>query len=86
MEKLTDEDKKKHFIVCFLAAIICPMFSLGLALGKEYGDKNAIGNHWCWLDLEADGIGIVLGGTLGYFVYDWIAQYIHIFETLARIF
>lgn len=32
----------------------------GLALGKEYGDKNATGNHWCWWDLLADFCGIVV--------------------------
>lgn len=33
--------------------------SAGLALGKEYGDKNATGNHWCWWDLLADLCGIL---------------------------
>lgn len=32
----------------------------GLALGKEYGDKNATGNHWCWWDLLADLVGILV--------------------------
>ena len=35
--------------------------SAGLALGKEYGDKNATGNHWCWWDLLADFCGILAG-------------------------
>lgn len=38
--------------------------SAGLALGKEYGDKNATGNHWCWWDLLADLCGILVGVLL----------------------
>lgn len=58
------KDKILHFLVCFLAAIISPMFSLGLALGKEYGDSKALGNHWCWWDILADAIGLVAGTIL----------------------
>lgn len=36
-------------------------FSSGLSIGKEYGDKNAEGNHWCWLDLLADYAGNIVG-------------------------
>lgn len=38
--------------------------SAGLALGKEYGDKNATGNHWCWWDLLADLCGILVAVLL----------------------
>ncbi len=38
--------------------------SAGLALGKEYGDKNATRNHWCWWDLLADLCGILVGVLL----------------------
>lgn len=38
--------------------------SAGLALGKEYDDKNATGNHWCWWDLLADLCGILVGVLL----------------------
>ena len=58
------KDKILHFLVCFVAAIISPMFSLGLALGKEYGDSKAPGNHWCWWDILADVIGLVAGSPL----------------------
>lgn len=58
------KDKILHFLVCFLAAIISPMFSFGLALGKEYGDSKASGNHWCWWDILADAIGLVAGTIL----------------------
>lgn len=63
MEKLTDRDKWLHFAVCAAAAIVSPMLAIGLAIGKEYGDKNATGNHWCWLDLLADGLGVLAGGA-----------------------
>ena len=59
-----EKDKILHFLVCFVAAIFFPMFSLGLALGKEYGDSKAPGNHWCWWDIFADAIGLVAGTIL----------------------
>lgn len=60
-EKLTDRDKWMHAGVCLVAALVHPLFALGLALGKEYGDKKAAGNHWCWKDLVADAVGIAIG-------------------------
>lgn len=65
-ERLTDKDKLKHMGVCLCASIVSPMLAVGLALGKEYGDSKARGNHWCWNDLYADGIGIVVGAVLHY--------------------
>ena len=59
-----EKDKILHFLVCFVAAIISPLFSLGLELGKEYGDSKAPGNHWCWWDILADAIGLVAGTIL----------------------
>lgn len=35
--------------------------AMAAGLGKEYGDKNAAGNHWCWVDLAADLAGAVVG-------------------------
>ena len=35
--------------------------AMSAGLGKEYGDKNAAGNHWCWVDLAADLAGAVVG-------------------------
>lgn len=43
------------------ASFIAAAATTGLALGKEYGDKKAVGNHWCWWDLLADAIGMLLG-------------------------
>lgn len=42
------------------------LHSSGLSLGKEYGDKKAKGNHWCWLDLLADYAGNFTGLLLFY--------------------
>ena len=70
------EDKFMHALVstvssflvsmCFMfmkfqCLIVGSMFTLGLGLGKEYGDSKATGNHWCCWDLLADVIGIVIG-------------------------
>lgn len=66
-------DKIKHAFVCFVAAILSPLFSFGLALGKEYGDSKAVGNHWCNYDLIADVLGLVLGSLIRYFIFGkWI--------------
>lgn len=35
--------------------------SMAAGFGKEYGDKNAAGNHWDWVDLAADLAGAVVG-------------------------
>lgn len=67
-------DKLAHAGVCFFATIGVAIamfflgekgailsgvwFSLGLGFGKEYGDSKASGNHWDWLDIVADVIGI----------------------------
>lgn len=60
-EKITDKDKLLHFGACLVASIISPTLAVGLAIGKEYGDYKAQGNHWCWLDILADAIGITIG-------------------------
>lgn len=38
--------------------------AMAAGLGKEYGDRCAIGNHWDWVDLAADLAGAVVGATL----------------------
>lgn len=63
-EKILSRDKLLHFVVCFIASVLSPLLAIGLALGKEYGDSKAHGNHWCWLDLLADFVGIVTGGAV----------------------
>ncbi len=38
---------------------------LAIGVGKEYGDKCAVGNRWNWLDIMADAIGSLMGSTVG---------------------
>lgn len=57
-------DKLQHFWVCLLISIFSTEAAFGAALAKEYGDSKAEGNHWCWYDLIADGIGIIIGTIL----------------------
>ncbi len=65
-------DKIKHFAACFAVVVVLGTpgiwLAAGLALGKEYGDKNATGNHWCWWDLLADAIGIAAGCGFHWFL------------------
>ena len=67
-------DKLYHFLVCTATSFASTELAIGLALGKEYGDKGATGNHWCWWDLLADAIGIVVGTGLRFAItgkYTW---------------
>ena len=67
-DTMFSKDKLYHFGVCFGAALIDPKLAIGLALGKEYGDSKAHGNHWCWLDIIADTCGIILGSIVRYYL------------------
>ena len=57
----TGKDKVKHFGVCLVLASICPIVAVVVAVAKEVHDHHTIGNHWCWKDLVADVVGVVLG-------------------------
>lgn len=57
-------DKKKHFYVCLILSIICPILAIIAAIGKEIYDSKQQGNHFCWKDIVADGIGIILGSII----------------------
>lgn len=57
-------DKKKHFFVCLILSIICPILAVIAAIGKEIYDSKQQGNHFCWKDILADGIGIILGSII----------------------
>ncbi len=61
-------DKIYHALVNLVLALtgfVSIPFALGLclgaSLGKEYGDSKATGNHWDWLDIVADLIGMTFG-------------------------
>ncbi len=64
-----EKDKVLHFAVCLVLAVIHPWLAVGAALGKEYGDKGAPGNHWCWWDLLADGAGALVGGIVHWIIF-----------------
>lgn len=38
---------------------------LAIGVGKEYGDRCAVGNRWDWNDIMADAIGALLGSGVG---------------------
>lgn len=57
-------DKKKHFFVCLILSILSPILAIIAAIGKEIYDSKQQGNHFCWKDIVADGIGIILGSII----------------------
>lgn len=58
------KDKALHFGVCFVLAAICPLVAIVLAIIKEVHDERTEGNHWCWKDIVADVVGVVLGSVV----------------------
>jgi uncharacterized protein YfiM (DUF2279 family) len=58
------KDKALHFGVCFVLAAINPIVAILAAIGKEIHDSKQQGNHFCWKDIVADGIGIILGSII----------------------
>ena len=57
----TGKDKVKHFCVCLVLAVICPIVAVVMAVAKEVSDERTEGNHFCWKDIVADVVGVVLG-------------------------
>lgn len=60
-----------HFGCCFapsLFGVIGAAFALGLGIGKEYGDSQALGNKWDWFDILADALGCVAGLGVNYLI------------------
>ena len=51
----------KHFGVCLVLAVICPIVAVAVAVAKEVHDHYQPNNHWCWKDILADAVGVVLG-------------------------
>lgn len=62
-----NKDKVLHLIVCIVVSIIDIPLAIGLAVGKEYGDYAHI-KSWSYGDFIADGLGIIVGGTIHLFV------------------
>ena len=69
------QDKIKHFAVCVILSLINPMLAVGASLGKEYGDKGAVGNHWCWWDVVSGMLGVIVGTVIRILIigqWNWI--------------
>lgn len=57
-------DKKKHFFVCLVLSILSPIIAIIAAVGKEIYDSKQEGNHFCWKDIVADLVGIIIGSLI----------------------
>lgn len=57
-------DKKKHFFVCLVLSILSPILAIIAAIGKEIYDSKQKGNHFCWKDIVADLVGIIIGSLI----------------------
>lgn len=57
-------DKKKHFFVCLVLSILSPILAIIAAVGKEIYDSKQKGNHFCWKDIVADLVGIIIGSLI----------------------
>ena len=66
------KDKLYHFGVCFALTLLHPIVALLAALYKEIKDENTEGNHWCWWDLLADAIGIIVGLVPWWYLWHWL--------------
>lgn len=61
MKWLRESNRPRHILYGFLGALIGTLlFAVGLAIGKEYGDK-AWGGEFDWLDISATLIGGIAG-------------------------
>lgn len=65
------KDKVKHFCACLVIAIISPILAIVAAIGKEWYDMKQNGNHWCWKDIVADVVGIIVG-TIIFSLLWWV--------------
>ena len=65
------KDKVKHFGVCLVLAIIYPLIAIVAAAGKELYDMKQNGNHFCWKDIVADVVGIIVG-TIIFSLLLWV--------------
>lgn len=57
-------DKKKHFFVCLVLSILSPILAIIAAVGKEIYDSKQKGNHFCWKDIVADLVGVIIGSLI----------------------
>ena len=68
MKWLIESNRPKHIFYGFIGALIGTLlFSAGLAIGKEYGDK-CWGGKFDWLDVSATLIGGIAGQIVQLFI------------------
>lgn len=72
MKLKIEKDKLQHFSICVVASVLSPTLAIGLSLGKEFGDSVSPVNKWSWSDLLADGVGVVIGTIVHYFIFNQI--------------
>ena len=62
-------DKYKHIVLSAIIAVALNLFlpwwvagigTLAIGVGKELYDMKQNGNHWCWKDILADAVGVVI--------------------------
>lgn len=73
-------DKFKHAAICFIPPLVASwygfFFSAGLALGKELGDHFNPLSKWCWKDLIADAVGMIIGVAINLITLKPLVKYI----------
>ena len=81
MEHWYDPDKRLHCLVNVVMALYSTECAIAASLAKEYGDKGNPSNHWCWGDIAADMVGILIGtivrlvlihSSTGHFQWNWL--------------
>lgn len=66
---IKENDKIKHFIVCFIGSFLFGYgFGVGAGLAAEYKDM-AWGGKWGWCDLLADALGTIIGGLIHIIIF-----------------
>lgn len=64
MKWLRESNRPRHILYGFLGALIGTLlFAVGLAIGKEYGDK-AWSGKFDWLDILATLLGGIIGQVI----------------------
>lgn len=72
MEHWNDKDKLMHASVSLIISLYSTECAITAALAKEYGDKGNPSNHWCWNDIVADMVGVIIGTILRILVMSFV--------------
>lgn len=67
-------DKVYHFMFCFLLSFSFGTHgvfaSISASLTKEFSDSINPNSKWCWYDILADLLGILVGYPLGLIIFN----------------